>query len=229
MKAHTLRKVLSAALSLSLALALAVPTMAALSKKTIEVYTGASIYIDGVELNPTDVNGNPVETFVYNGTTYVPLRAVSQSLGKAVNYDGATQSVYIGTAPGVKQYLPSILAPYQSEHYNTPTTISMAGKKYANVIDLSANRMISYRMHGGWALYNLNGEYQTLSFDMGHVDDCAMENGTLNIYLDGELSFSVDMNAEDLPKHFTVPLYGALQMKLEMLNGYYSMANVEIY
>lgn len=227
MKTRKIRNVIAAALVLSLVLA--IPATAALSKKTIEVYTGASIYIDGVELHPTDVNGNPVETFVYNGTTYVPLRAVSQSLGKAVSYDGATQSVYIGTAPGVKQYLPSILAPYQSEHYNTPTTISMAGKKYANVIDLSANRIMNYREYGGWALYNLNGQYQTLDFDMGHVDDCAMESGTLNIYLDGELSFSVDMNAEDLPKHFTVPLYGALQMKLEMSTGYYAMANVEIY
>lgn len=220
MKTRKIRNVIAAALVLSLVLA--IPATAALSKKTIEVYTGASIYIDGVELHPTDVNGDPVETFVYNGTTYVPLRAVSQSLGKAVSYDGATQSVYIGTAPGVKQYLPSILAPYQSDNFETPTTISMAGQKYANVI-------ASHYSWGYWALYNLNGQYQTLSFDMGHVDDCAMESGTLNIYLDGELSFSVDMKAEDLPKHFTVPLYGALQMKLEMSTGYYAMANVEIY
>lgn len=221
MKTRKIRNVIAAALVLSLVLA--IPATAALSKKTIEVYTGASIYIDGVELHPTDVNGNPVETFVYNGTTYVPLRAVSQSLGKAVNYDGATQSVYIGAAPGVKQYLPSTLEPYQSDHYNTPATVSMASKKYANVIQLE------HWGNGGWALYNLEGQYQTLSFDMGHVDGESMYDGTLNIYLDGELSFSTDMKPEDLPKHFTVPLYGALQMKLEMSTGYYAMANVEIY
>lgn len=223
MKSRKIRNVIAAALVLSLVLA--VPATAALSKKTIEVYTGASIYIDGVELNPTDVNGNPVETFVYNGTTYVPLRAVSQSLGKAVSYDGATQSVYIGAAPGVKQYLPSILEPYQSERFNALTAISMAGQKYANAVRFG----FTFWGDGGWALYNLNGQYQTLSFDMGHVDDADMKDGTLNIYLEGELSFSVDMNAEDLPKHFTVPLYNALQMKLEISNDSYAIANVEIY
>ncbi|MDR3209186.1 MAG: hypothetical protein LBT36_00965 [Oscillospiraceae bacterium] len=40
--------------------------------KTIEVFTGVSIFIDDTKLNPTDVNGAPVEACVYNATTICP-------------------------------------------------------------------------------------------------------------------------------------------------------------
>lgn len=220
---HRVRDFLAGALTLALVMGLAVPAGAALTGKTIQVLTGAEIYIDGVKMEPTDANGSPVETFAYNGTTYVPLRAVSEYLGKAVNWDGANQRVYIGEAPGVKQYLNTVCPPYQSNYFEMLTTVSMSGQKYANAGRYGWNSL------GGWALYNLNGQYETLSFDLGHIDGEAMGSVTLNIYLDGELAFSVDMDAEDLPEHYTVELHNALQMKIEMTNGFYRLANIEIY
>ncbi len=59
-------------------------------------YNNIKIYIDGGEIVPKDVNGNKVEPFIMNGTTYLPVRAISNALGKDVEWDGATQSVYIG-------------------------------------------------------------------------------------------------------------------------------------
>ena len=43
----------------------------------------------------TDVNGNPVSGFVYDGTTYVPARAISEANGKDVTWDQQTGTVYI--------------------------------------------------------------------------------------------------------------------------------------
>lgn len=43
-----------------------------------------------------DVNGNPVYPLLYNGTTYLPIRAVSNMLGLNVDWDGATQTVLLG-------------------------------------------------------------------------------------------------------------------------------------
>ena len=141
-----------------------------MTKKSIDVYTGVNIYVDGIEMLPTDANGNPVETFVYNGTTYVPLRAVSQSLGYNVAWDGTNQRVYIGDIPGEKQYLLDVCPPYQtSGKYNTPVTVSMAGKKYANSFVLGSLDGTDYLTTGS-ALYNLNGKYETLEFDVGHID-----------------------------------------------------------
>lgn len=222
------KRVWAGLLTLTLMAALVSPAGAALAGKTIEVITGVSIYVDGVEMNPTDVNGTPVETFVYNGTTYVPIRAVSQSLGYPVKWDGKNKRVYIGEVPGEKQYLTDILEPYQHEGYSAPSTIKMAGQKYAHCIQLYADSV-------GYATYNLNGNYQSLSFDAGIIDDHRLHDVTLNIYLDGALSFSVDLSHGDLPQHFEVPLYNALQMKIELervtssiWGSYYGLANVEI-
>jgi len=210
---------------MTLVMTLATPAGAALAGKTIQVLTGVEIFVDGVKMNPTDAQGNPVETFIYNGTTYVPLRAVSQSLGKNVNWDGANQRVYIGEAPGEKQYLLDVCPPYQTDHFSTPTTVTMAGQKYAHCLvvgTISGDR---------FAIFNLNGQYNTLSFDVGHIDGTGMGGVTLNIFLDGQLNFSLDMTGEMMPEHYEIPLYGAMQMKIETSNAWerYAMANIEVY
>ena len=48
-----------------------------------------------------DANGNPVYPIMYQGTTYLPLRAVSGMLGVPVEWEGATRTVWLGarTAP----------------------------------------------------------------------------------------------------------------------------------
>ncbi|MGN0182980.1 MAG: DUF1961 family protein [Candidatus Ornithomonoglobus sp.] len=56
---------------------------------------GISILINGNKLIPKDANGNIVEPFLQDGTTYLPIRAVSEALGKNVSWDGDTQTVSI--------------------------------------------------------------------------------------------------------------------------------------
>ncbi len=65
-------------------------------------YSNIKIVIDGSEITPKDANGNIVEPFVYNGTTYLPVRAVGQALGKTVTWDGNTSTVYLGPVPGAE-------------------------------------------------------------------------------------------------------------------------------
>jgi hypothetical protein len=56
--------------------------------QTIEVAFGrVKLVVDGV---PVDN-----ETLLYDGTTYVPLKAVSELLGKRVDWDGETNTAYI--------------------------------------------------------------------------------------------------------------------------------------
>ena len=59
-----------------------VPGFAAGIRKTITAYVGdIDIYVDNKLKIPTDANGNRVEPMIYDGTTYLPVRAISNMLG----------------------------------------------------------------------------------------------------------------------------------------------------
>ena len=67
-------------------------------------YRGIRIVIDGKEMTPRDVNGNIVEPFILNGTTYLPVRAVGEAVGKEVYWDGPNSIVYLGEMGGQLEY-----------------------------------------------------------------------------------------------------------------------------
>lgn len=67
---------------------------AAVQQLSIPVsYNNIQIVVDGEKL-ATDK-----EPFIYEGTTYLPVRAVAQATGKDVTWDNASQTIYLGTVP----------------------------------------------------------------------------------------------------------------------------------
>ena len=92
-------------LLLALALSLGMFTMGALAAsgtRTLEVtYKDIKLVIDGQEIVPKDAAGNVVEPFQANGTTYLPVRAIGEALGKEVSWDGSTNTVYVGQTAAV--------------------------------------------------------------------------------------------------------------------------------
>ena len=54
-----------------------------------------SIYVNGTKITPKDGNGKEVSPFTVDGTTYLPVKAIADALGKSVAWDGATASVKI--------------------------------------------------------------------------------------------------------------------------------------
>lgn len=54
------------------------------------------ILIDGVEQELIDVNGKILYPLIYNDTTYLPVRAISEIMGKEVGWNRQTTTVYIG-------------------------------------------------------------------------------------------------------------------------------------
>ncbi len=68
------------------------------TKELIANYVGVQLVVHGTTVTPKDANGNIVEPFIVDGTTYLPVRAVAEALGEEVSWDGATKTVYIGEA-----------------------------------------------------------------------------------------------------------------------------------
>jgi len=58
-------------------------------------YSNIKVTLDGSPVNLVDVNGNPVEPFIIDGTTYLPVRAVAGAFGLEVDWDAATQTVIL--------------------------------------------------------------------------------------------------------------------------------------
>ena len=91
--------------------------------KIIEVFTGVNIYVDGTLLNMD------TEAFIYNGRTYLPVRAVVEAVGKAIYWDDSTNSVYIRSDIETESIvnIKKLNGTYYSEYGNS---LTFDGKRY---------------------------------------------------------------------------------------------------
>ena len=200
---------------------------AAGSSRTAQItasYVGISLVVDGVPVTPKDANGKVVEPFIYEGTTYLPVRAVGEALGKKVSWDGATKTVYVGQVPGEETYLLDVCPPYQWDDCSISETSAIMGERYANVLNMNVN-------YPGYALFNTNGEYSSLEFDIGHIDGTGTNGGTIKIYLDGQYYDSIAVSGDMLLTNIVIPLNYALQMKFEWNwgDGNYGIVNAVLH
>ena len=95
------KKVIS--LIVVLAIVLTTTALASVGKRTAELYyNNIKVMINGKEVTPTDANGNALEPFIIEGTTYLPVRGVASALGMNVGWNSETNTVTLDN-PGVFQ------------------------------------------------------------------------------------------------------------------------------
>ena len=70
-------------------------SVSAAANRTIQVEDGIKITLNGSDMTPRDVTGKVVPVFLYEGTTYVPARAISEALGLNVSFNSATRTVVL--------------------------------------------------------------------------------------------------------------------------------------
>lgn len=102
-------------ISLVMGLVLLVSTtaFATVGSRTAELfYNNIKVMLNGKEITPTDANGNAVEPFIIDGTTYLPVRGVASALGMNVGWDATTNTVKLDN-PGV---FPGAVHVYEDEN-----------------------------------------------------------------------------------------------------------------
>lgn len=57
-----------------------------------------TIIVDGATRTFTDANGSRVYPVLYQGSTYLPVRAIGELMGKSVNWDGVTRTVTLSAS-----------------------------------------------------------------------------------------------------------------------------------
>lgn len=173
---------------------------------------GVKIVVDGKELHPTDAGGNKVEPIIYNGTTYLPVRAVGNAVGKAVYWDGPNYTVYLGDMNGKLQY-PTVrienMTSIDDEANKSSKLTDNYGNRYSSAID---NDYLNTNLE-----YLLNMKYShfkgTLYVPEGQTSDRSVY---LQIIADGNIIYtSPEMTRASYPVDIDVNLRGYNDVKIQ--------------
>ncbi|KGE19376.1 stalk domain-containing protein [Paenibacillus wynnii] len=195
------------------------------------VYAGSNLQPIKAFLNTTmkfQVNGKPFQLqndkgavmapISYNGSTYLPVRAVSKALGVAIDFNSQSNTIFLGEkGEGV-----SIAEGFDSSfRTKDPQLTSYAGKDYKDVFFNNASGSRS----SGFMLYP-KGKYQKLYIQVAAVgkdietffvqdqDDVKLEIDSINVS-EGLKTFEIELNgAESLFVHSDLKAGGSIFIPL---------------
>ena len=105
MKKHRSR-FLSGLLVVAMVAALAIPAAAEMVQ--LNATTGVTIYVDDQKVDPRNSQGDQVDALLTGGTTYLPIRALGDALGKDIGWDESTTTAYVSgyeADPKAAEYL----------------------------------------------------------------------------------------------------------------------------
>lgn len=212
-----MKRIVLVAIALVLLVALGITAIATNGSKTAELfYRDIKISLNGKEITPKDANGNIVEPFIIDGTTYLPVRAVAGALGLDVDWNGDTNTVILkekgyaetsnysrlNPAPvGIKQ---SFTVSTYSEYYTATAVINSVVEgdaawkiiKAANMFNSEPNEGMEYILANvSITLVSSKDDaavsFNVYSFDVYSTDNVEYNNYPLVVSPEPELSGNV--------------------------------------
>jgi len=151
-------------------------------KQTEVTYRDIKLEIDGELITPRDANGNVVEPFISDGTTYLPVRAVSEALGKDVDWENETSTVIIKEKEPDKVYL------YDIE----PNYVSKKGDFYKEETD--SVKYVGFAPSAELQRYNVSGSGYIIHYIYENRMNFSVPKGAT--YFSGEVVFLDESDEE---------------------------------
>ena len=243
-KIRQTRTFLMGMVTMLLMMALSVSAFAAYNQNMNVTFDNVKINVNGSQITPKDATGRVVEPFIYQGTTYLPVRAVGEATGYTVTWDQNSKTVYMtlgsgggstggnqggnqggGSTTAPATNMGDTMKPYSSSNDwccdMYPSTgsdsILLGGNSYKNAFTI---RGAQYDPH--YASFNLGGKYSSLGGTIGLVDGKINGYGkkepvTVSFYGDGVLLKSVDVPLDGgLPSSFSINVSGVSSLKVEV-------------
>jgi len=215
MKKLNIKSFVLGMLVMAIVMSTAAPAVASTMKAAQLYYNNIKIRLNGEELVPKDATGKVVEPFAIDGTTYLPIRAISSALGLNVTWDGATQTVVLGNDPMYNQpakWLKDMKAFEGQPHVNRDMSegylTANNGEKFENYIRFGSQE----------TTYLLNGEYTrftgTFYLSEVHKND-SFYSRRIKVYLDDELVYTSDaIKSGVMPDKFEIDVTDGYMLKI---------------
>ena len=183
------------------------------------VVDGIRIVLDGKEFVCTDANGAVVQPMIYNGTTYIPVRAVSSAFGKAVYWDGENQTVYLGNMDGKLEH-PTLkledsenIAGWGSSLYEEKNIFDNYGNFYENCV--CYKNSLSKEFANDCCEVLLNEKYSKFKATLFVPEGSNWEGeSSIRIIGDGKLLYKNVMDKTSKPVDVEIPISGVNNFKI---------------
>lgn len=187
------------------------------------LYNDIKVVIDGKRADLKDANGNTVEPFIVDGTTYLPVRAVANALDKAVSWDGETRTVYLGKNDDIKQpsvWLKNLETFTESATAMSVDEIDFGGNNYNCYLTANTGKVFD----NYWRCQSPNGVTYLLGYKYSKFNGTVyLTNGYKSwdhfgrylVYGDNKLLYtSDDMTAGSMPCDFSVNVSNVNVLKI---------------
>ena len=178
-------------------------------------------FFNGVQQYPaSDQQG-----FIYNGRTYVPLRFMAEASGLSVDWDGHTNSIYVGgnttstptqNAPteNAAQYMDDVMQPFNTQELiKGDLPFNLGGNEYFHGYKYLLG-IIGYSDNGS-ITFNLGGNYRQINGLIGIDDSDCGGSANIIVYGDGNELGSYDLKPGSLPQDFKIDVTGVTQLVIE--------------
>lgn len=157
-------------------------TAATVEKITADLRPDITVKVDGDKQTLVDKNGNIVYPVTYNGTTYLPIRALGNVMGMEVGWDSKTQTVSLTTPTATKpedltlEKLTTRTSDVEAEvkALKPAATYSERAKQYAlhsATIDVIRTDLNTYAQKVNDQLRNGDIDYKEYNVSAGKIDD----------------------------------------------------------
>lgn len=184
-------------------------------------YKDIKVAVNNTVVSLKDAQGRTVEPFVYNGTTYLPVRGVATALGQQVSWDASTNTVYVGEQP--------TKAPASK---STPAGTVLYNSHGIKVTYLGWER--SKGLPGdkyNFKIENNNSEEWMVSNDDAYIGDTEVSFGPTRSVMPGKVVYTDDTIYDDmLHDDYHIGSYNSVTFKLDMypMTSYDSIYSGEI-
>lgn len=180
------------------------------------------LYVDNEEKKLYDANGTEVKPFIKDGTTYVPLRGVSQVLGCWIRWDGQEKAakVYMQICP------PDGVPLSENKPYETDlgSYYELDGKQL-EIDGVFYRNALHKERHNSYALFNLDSKFESMTFIAGSTGDFESEK-KLTFIVDGKIVDTYTIEPNSSATEIEVPLNKGLQLKVVIDNRYVGMGDI---